>query len=290
MKAPTVKLADFQRQMAADVMRPLTPGDGMSRKSKAADYVKPNDRLTARERLEIYNRQYWFRILDAMYDDFPGLRAIIGDEIFHRLSRAYLTDHPSQSFTMRDLGFALESWLRRRPGYTAGKHALALDMVRLEWAHIVAFDGPADKPLGPEDLLELGPRLRMGLQPYISLLDVHYAVDDLRIAISRDSDPHATTSNAVVEHKRRATRRRSAQRDAASIFIAVHRVDDSVYYRRLEPEEYRILSSFQRGEAIGKALEAGFAGSRLSAEDYQARIATWFAVWAELGWLCRAAK
>ena len=39
------------------------------------------------------------------------------------------------------------------------RHALALDMVRLEWAHIEAFDNAAEKVLGPEDLLELGPRL-----------------------------------------------------------------------------------------------------------------------------------
>ena len=35
--------------------------------------------------------------------------------------------------------------------------ALALDMVRLEWAHVEAFDGPAETALGPEDLLELTP-------------------------------------------------------------------------------------------------------------------------------------
>ena len=27
--------------------------------------------------LEIYNRQYWFRVLDCLYDDYPGLRAIL---------------------------------------------------------------------------------------------------------------------------------------------------------------------------------------------------------------------
>jgi hypothetical protein len=282
-----VKLLELQRRMAADLMRPLTRRDNLSPKSKAGEYITPNDRLTSYERLQIYSRSYWYRILDSLYDDFPGLRAIVGDDAFHKLSRAYLAAHPSQSFTMRNLGHALEPWLRPRRQYTGGRHAMALDMVRLEWAHIEAFDGPSAKPLGPEDLLELGPGLRMSLHPYISLLELHYPVDDLRISISRKQDLHGTASNAVTEHKHRATKRRTLARSKAPILVAVHRYTDMVYYRRLEPEAYRILVSLRRGDSIGTAIENGFAGSALSADDYQAGIAKWFAVWAELGWLCR---
>ena len=38
----------------------------------AAAFIKPNDRLSSFERLEIYNCQYWFRVLDCLYDDYPG--------------------------------------------------------------------------------------------------------------------------------------------------------------------------------------------------------------------------
>jgi len=47
-------------------------------KAYAARYIKPNDRLTSFERLEIYNRQYWFRVLGGLAEDFPGLRAVLG--------------------------------------------------------------------------------------------------------------------------------------------------------------------------------------------------------------------
>ena len=282
-----MKLMELQRRMAADLMRPLTSRDNLSPKTKAGDYITANDRLTARERLEIYSRSYWYRILDSLYDDYPGLCAIIGDDSFHKLSRAYLAAHPSQSFTMRNLGHALESWLRGRRQYTGGQHALAMEMVRLEWAHIEAFDGPSARPLEPEDLLELGPDLRMSLQPYLSLLELHYPVDDLRISVSRHCDLHGTASNAVTAPKHRVTRRKTAHRAKAAIYVAVHRYDQQVYYRRLEPEAYRILVSLRRGDSIGAAIENGFQGSSLSAEDYQAGIANWFAIWAELGWLCR---
>ena len=55
-----VSLLALQKQMAADLMLPLAPGDQLDRRA-AAKYIKPNDRLTSRERLEIYSRSYWYR-------------------------------------------------------------------------------------------------------------------------------------------------------------------------------------------------------------------------------------
>ena len=82
-----MRLAALQRTMARAVMQPLTASehmqqtapDGKSMRAYASRFIKPNDRLTSFERLEIYNRQYWFRLLSSMIEDFPGLRAVLGD-------------------------------------------------------------------------------------------------------------------------------------------------------------------------------------------------------------------
>ena len=63
-------LLELQRRMAEDVRRPLTANyemrqttdDGAFVATIAASYISPNDRLSSFERLEIYNRQYWFRL------------------------------------------------------------------------------------------------------------------------------------------------------------------------------------------------------------------------------------
>ena len=81
-----MKLLSIQRQMARAVMTPLTNSErmrtvapnGRSMRAVASQIIKPNDRLTSFERLEIYNRQYWFRILSGFAEDFPGLRAVLG--------------------------------------------------------------------------------------------------------------------------------------------------------------------------------------------------------------------
>src|SRR5580704_14572034 len=192
-------LGELQKRAAAAIMAPLTASDGMAAKwrGEADALIKPNSRLAPIERLEIYSRSYWFRLLDCLYDDFPGLCAALGQRTFNRLSRAYLTERPSESFTLRNLGAGLETWLRAHPKY-AGRHFhLALDMVRLEWAHIEAFDGEARKPLEPEDLLELGPELRLSLQPHVTLLELNYPVDDLRIAVNERVEEHNSASNTA---------------------------------------------------------------------------------------------
>src|SRR3974390_1173248 len=136
-----MSLDQIQRNMFEAVRQPLTTTEGMrlrtpdgrSTRKIAETIIKPNDRLTSFERLEIYNRQYWFRILSALAEDFVGLRSIIGDRAFEKLAVAYLLDCPSQSFTLRNLGSRLEEWLRGHSSYIVGVEEIALDMVRLEW-------------------------------------------------------------------------------------------------------------------------------------------------------------
>jgi hypothetical protein len=271
-------LMEFQRGVAGAVMSPLQA----SITSEAKELVKPNDRLTATERLDIYHRQYWYRILDSFNEDFPGLCAVLGDRDFERLSHAYLADCPSESFTLRNLGSQLEDWLTRHPDFAGKNLALALDVIRLEWAHIEAFDNAERKALGPEDLLELGPKLVIALQPHIGLLELQYPVDELRIKVSRPSEEHGVASNAVIQPARRHIVRRYAKLKPRQIFLAVHRVEFTVYYRRLEAEEFGLLRAIGQSRPIGEALDAGAA---LEPQQVQ----TWFANWAQLGWLCRGA-
>jgi hypothetical protein len=256
---------------------------------EANDLIKSNG-LTSLERLEIYSRSYWFRILDSLYEDFPGLRALLGGPAFHRLSRAYLADCPSQSFTLRNLGSRLEGWLRRNPRYAGDRHAIALDMVRLEWAHIEAFDSAAEKVLGPEDLLVLDRQFRVALQPYVRLLALDYPVDDLRIQITRSSAEHGASSNVAQKQKRHNDERQAKVSKRERIFLAVHRLDFVVYYRRLAAGEYLLLKALGEGQAIRKAIGNAFESDSASIDKQRSLLEKWFAAWAQLGWLCAPAR
>src|SRR6516165_4448014 len=256
------QLRELQRVMASTLFRPLTPQwrmqkrwtDGAAMAEVASEFIKPNDRLSSFERLEIYNRQYWYRVLDCLYDDYPGLRAIVGERKFLKLITAYLARNPSDSYTLRDLGNRLEHFLREEPQWAAPRQELAIDMVRFEWAQIVAFDGPSKPPITPDDILDTSPaNLRLGLQPYLSLLELNYAVDDFLIAVKkRESDAlRGEASNAVQSAPRAAKRRkRIPAPKREKVYLAVHRHDNMLYYKRLNSEAFAILTALDRGVTV----------------------------------------
>ena len=290
-----MRLKALQRTMARAVMQPLTSAERMQRTAPdgkpmrryAERFIKPNDRLTSFERLEIYNRQYWFRVLSSMIEDFPGLRAVLGDRRFDAMCKAYLVDCPSRSFTLRNLGAQLESWLRKHPRWAGPKQALALDIARLEWADIEAFDGAAEPALRPENLgRDAGANLRLKLQPYVGLLDLKYPVDDLLLEVRKEDEDTDFASNAFQERHKRKRVQAVAKFKPAPIFLAVHRVDDSVYFRRIQREEFAILSALRAGQTLGKAIEAAFKKSKAPVQERATSVQQWFQNWAALGWFC----
>jgi hypothetical protein len=72
----------------------------------------------------------------------------------------------------------------------------------------------------------------------------------------------------------------------SQIHLAVHRYNNSVYYRRIDPEAFRLLSALQSGTLLGPALDVAFSESSLAPEDQAAKIQEYFAHASELGWFC----
>jgi hypothetical protein len=289
-----VNLLELQRRMAEDVMRPLTADfltqttteDGRSTQELADSYIKPNSLLSSFDRLEIYNRQYWFRVTGAVAEDFPALNKVLGEKTFDQLVLAYLRENPSTSFTLRNLGSKLPQWLEEHPEFGPKRHDLLLDVARLEWAYVEAFDSADLPPLTLTDFGELGADSRLSLQPHLQLLDLRYPVDELVLAVHRETAPSDIMSNASSERKHVARIRLPKVRRSA-VCLAVHRHENSVYYRRIDLEAFRLLSALQQGASLGAALESVFADSTLTAEEQAAKIQEYFAHATELGWFCK---
>lgn len=291
------QLKALQVQMAEALYRPLTSRwrmrketpEGASMRRVASSFIKPNDRLSSFDRLEIYNRCYWFRILECLSEDYPGLEAILGESKFMKLATAYLERYPSASFTLRDLGSRLEQFLIEEPSWTAPKNRLALDMARFEWAQVVAFDGPSLPPVKPDDMLGADPSsLRLAVQPYVSLLKLEYAVDEYLLAVkNRETEGlRGTASNASNTAPASAPRRRRVSLPKRqNIFLAVHRHDNMLYYKRLEPGAYFLLEALQRGFTLEEACEVAVNSLPEEEIDWSAKIRDWFQNWSELGWL-----
>ncbi len=307
MSTEAMSLAQLQREMAAAVMLPLTENDhpsdedlslgtpekrmravaadGRRMSAVAESFIAPNSRLSAFERLEIYNRQYWFRLLGALAEDFTALRAVVGDSAFEALSIAYLTAHPSRSFSLRNLGLMLVEWLIVNPQFAGRRHHLAIDVARIEWAFIEAFDGVEREPLTLDQIATLDGSSRLALQPHMQLVAMDYAADELVLEL-HDRQKRETSEAGLERDSGPGTPARLPKMRRKPTWVAAHRMDLTVYFRRLRQEEFFTLAAIRRGLPLAEALDAGFKESQTQEARRPQLVREWFANWAELGWIC----
>jgi len=278
------KLADTQRWFSGLVMRPLAPdnhmhipGEDGSALAEIDSIIAPNTKLSAFERLEVYNRQYWFRLFEALDTDFPALIKLIGNGHFRNLAEAYLTECPSTSYTLRDLGNRLPNWLEANSKHAGDFPQAAVDIARLEWAYVEAFDAAELPTPGPEQLQQAGEEGRIRLQPHIHFVELRTAIDEF------------TAKAHDYEFGRRDKLLRRFKRDRFKVLpetftVAVYRIHDQVAQLPLEAEAVTLLKSLAEGKPLGDALEAAFLNSSLSEEQNAIRIQQWFATWSGLQW------
>ncbi|WP_395735806.1 putative DNA-binding domain-containing protein [Prosthecobacter sp.] len=272
-------LRQLQRTMAAALMQPLTHRNGMHA-STQVDFITPNDRMSGFERLEIYARQYWFRLLDCLYDDYPALRVLLGERRFHKLCREYLAQHPSTSWTLRNLGSALPAFI------TDDK---ARDVACVEWAQTLAFDEALKKPLHMDDLLGADPSsLHLGIQPCVVLLQIGHAVDHFITAMKKsDADVRGSASQAMSSAPARENIGKVPRLKKERVHLVVHRHDNQLYFKRLAPESFAMLAALRDGLTLADATELALAGTNPET-DWPAQIRDWFAEFSQLGWFVKS--
>ena len=164
---------------------------------------------------------------------------------------------------------------------------MCLDMARFEWAQVVAFDGEAKPALAADDLLGADPaKLRLAMQPYLTLLNLQYPLDDFVLAVKkRNRAMRSEASNAMDDHRKERAATRPRVPNPGQIFVAVHRFENALYYKRLLPAQYRLLTALTQGTTLEQACETALADERDDA--LAGRITEWFQTWMELGWFCR---
>jgi hypothetical protein len=113
---------------------------------------------------------------------------------------------------------------------------------------------------------------------------LRYAVDDLLIEVHDHEGNGGASSNAALQRQLRRRIRYYEQPEPVQIYLAVHRIDDSVYYKRLQPESYRMLKALSKHESLEAAIGIAFEKSSMREEERPMAVQQWFGNWAELGW------
>jgi len=153
----------------------------------------------------------------------------------------------------------------------------------------VAFDEATKPAIHVDDLLGRDPaKIRLALQPYITLLEVRYPVDDLLIAAKHGDDRlRGEASNAVELHHKRVSRVRFRHLKPQPLYIAVHRMNCTVYYKSLTREQFEVLRALQRGATLEKACAVLVKRGGSAAKDSAAQVQQWFQEWTSFGWFCQ---
>ena len=196
-----------------------------------------DDRLSAEARVDIYANMYFYRILDALKEDFPATLAVLGDDNFHNLATGYILEYPPTEPSLHYCGRHLADYLRDHP-LCEGAPFVA-DLAKLERAVIEVFHAPdapalesdAVRAIAPEDW----PALKFKLHPSAKLLALDWRVTDLLRA---------------VEEKRAS---KPAERGA--IRILVWRRNARVFYRDLEKAEADALEAASRGATFAEICD-----------------------------------
>ena len=120
----------------------------------------------------------------------------------------------------------------------------------------------------------------------MQLLKFRYPVDALVLEIKKFNNDTEFLSNAFRERRKRKHVSAVTKLKPKTIFLAVHRIDYSVYFRRMTAEEYGLLVAIRKGKTLAQAVDATFSKhSKTSAADLK-QVSAWFQDWSNLGWFC----
>ena len=143
--------------------------------------VLGDDRLSAEARVDIYANMYFYRILDALKEDFPATLAVLGADNFHNLVTGYLLEYPPTEASISNCGSHLANYLRDHP-MREGAPFVA-DLAKLERAIVEVFQASDAPALNRDSLRAIAPdewpAMKLRIHPSAQILALDWRVSEL---------------------------------------------------------------------------------------------------------------
>jgi hypothetical protein len=207
----------------------------------ALPLVRPSSTLTREQRLAIYQRSYFARLLECFSSIFPALQHALGGDLFRRFALDYLRHHPPASYTLANLADRFPQHLAetRPPGEQWPDFLISL--ATLELSVLQVADGPGLEGQPPTDVEALAAlpddallALRPSPAPCWRIFAFPYPVHPYRLAVRRGQHPNIP----------------SPQR--CCVALTRHRY--RVIAFELSEDEYRILRLLNGRFSVSEAL------------------------------------
>jgi hypothetical protein len=141
-------------------------------------------------RWDVYTSGYLARLVEALENDYPAVRRILGSKRFWELTERYLKDFPPRSYDVGRVGERLAVFLGT-DGLIESLPFLG-DLARLEWQIAESFVAPDSEPLRWTDLQRMAPDevadLPLSLRPGVALLRSPWPLLDLWKCKDRETE------------------------------------------------------------------------------------------------------
>lgn len=284
-------LARVQRWMQAVISHPGGIGSGVesdeARRHLAVlpdeieRVIAPSEQMSGEERLAIYARAYFARLLECMRSVFPCTLETLGEDAFDELALGYLERYPSRSYTLDRLGAEFARYLeetrpdldeRGRPTETWPD--FLIELAGLERAIGEVFDGPGSEGrplLATDDLRAISadrwPQARLVTSPCLRLLALKFPLNDYFTAVRNGESPEIP--------------------EPADSYLALTRREYVVRRHALKRPQFELLGALAGGETIGTAIERAARVSPEAIELLAADLERWFREWTAAGFFLR---
>ncbi|MGK5594584.1 MAG: HvfC/BufC family peptide modification chaperone [Parachlamydiaceae bacterium] len=264
---------DDQSQIA-----PLTPR-GAPIEKEAAIFIKPSPALKSYQRIEIYNQQYWWRLLKIMQETYPLAVRLFSYEDFNRtLATPYLQKYFPNHWSLSLLGDRLPQWVEEE--YHADDKELITHSVAMDHAYNRAFFSLHYPALSLEDLQGANSVLilntKLHLQPHVRLFKMPFDLFAFRKELMKES-PEYWVENDFPQLKK----------DRTYHFLVYRRRSLMVTWKEISPTEYALLEQFSLGASVDVICQWIETQPETTQQEAESHLSAWFQDWSAEGILTK---
>lgn len=188
-------LAELQARFGAMVQTPLDRSAGQLRAQLKAypealcSEVLPGATLSARERLAVYNRQYWFRHFSVLQREYLLCARLLGMWAFNALATRYLQVTPPQHYDLQRVAPGLLDFAIAELAADSleGVPCRALlQAAQIDAAVSRVFLAPETTPFDPTQAGATLLQLRLQPAAHVAFVEEHWPLVELRRRVQRD--------------------------------------------------------------------------------------------------------
>lgn len=277
-------LDEIQRWLQTVITHPAGVSEGISAAEASANFdvtasdiqrvILPSQEMNSLDRLQIYCKAYFARLIECLKVQFPAVHHAVHDQVFDAFAFGYITQHPSTRYTLSALGDSFDKYLSAtRPPRSESADPnepdfadFLIELAQLEQIYGEVFDGPGPErlpSLQPDDLTELsaaefaGCRLR--LHQCVRLLRLSFPVHEYATSVRQGMEPDVP--------------------EARPLYLVITRRDYIVRRFEVTARQFNLLSALDQQIPIGEAIEKLCLDAEIDVISFGHELHAWFRDW-----------